>query len=329
MTNGQRPPGPERRHLSRHQTPRQHVVYGDKIWHAAPVRLDIDSLRALRSVVDAGSFTAAAAELALTQSAVSWKIKRLEERVGNPLLVRDGKAIRPTEIGNELLFHADKILAAHDDAVASLTRRSLSGTVVLGCNDEPELTVIADIIRSFRKEHPLVGVHTRIAPSSVLKRRLVSGEIDIALLQILEVDQTDEDLVVSRDRLAWFAAEDLKIPTSRIVPLITFGPNCFYEPVAAARLSESGLHYEVTVECENSIGVFSAVEAGLGVALLNSKHPVAESTAIRGEQLDLPADLPGVLFVARRGTRASANGEVRALQQSLVDGLAVMAETAN
>ncbi len=65
--------------------------------HSSRVRLDIDSLRTLRAIVESGSFTGASARLHLTQSAVSWKIKRLEERLGHALLVRDGKTIELPE----------------------------------------------------------------------------------------------------------------------------------------------------------------------------------------------------------------------------------------
>ena len=101
------------------------------LWHPSRVRLDIDSLRTLQAIVESGSFTAAAARLHLTQSAVSWKIKRLEERLGHALLVRDGKSVELTEMGRELLLHADKILAAHDEAIAALELRELTGTVRL------------------------------------------------------------------------------------------------------------------------------------------------------------------------------------------------------
>ena len=152
------------------------------------MRLDTDSLRNLRAIVESGSFTGAASRLHLTQSAVSRKIKRLEERLGHALLVRNGKTIEPTQMGHELLAHAERILAAHDDAVASLKLRELTGTVRLGCNDEPQIGQVADII--------------------------------------------------------------------------------------------------------SGTGVIAAVEAGLGVAVLNEKQPVTANSAIRGEELGLPEGLP-------------------------------------
>lgn len=282
------------------------------------VRLDIDSLRTLSAIVDSGSFTGAAARLHLTQSAVSWKIKRLEERLGHALLVRDGKTISPTDMGQELLYHAEKILVAHDEAIASLKLRELTGTVRLGCNDEPEISRIAEIVKAFRIQHPGIRVHTRIALSSVVSGWLRAGELDIALVQVMADEVRDSDVVLRRDRLAWFASPGLLLHLDGSVPLVTFGPRGFYRAVGERRLREAGLDYTVAVECESSTGVLAAVEAGLGVALLNVAHPVVAGWSNRENELGLPGDLPEVIFVARRSPR-SRDSSVRALHAALIE----------
>lgn len=283
------------------------------------MRLDIDSLRAFRAIVESGSFTGAASRLYLTQSAVSWKIKRLEERLGHPLLVRNGKGIELTEMGEELLGHAARILDAHDDAVASLELTELSGTVRLGCNDEPELDGVAAVIREFQTRHPQVRVHTRIALSSVVNSWLRAGELDLAILQVIADEVEEHDVVLRTDHLAWFADPGLVLPDGGEVPLITFGPKCFYRPIAERRLREAGLDYGVTVECESTAGVVAAVEAGLGVAVLNERHPAVAPKIRRWKDVVLPADLPDICLVARRSNR-SRDISVRTLQAQLVEG---------
>jgi len=282
------------------------------------VRLDIDSLRTLRAIVESGSFTGAAARLHLTQSAVSWKIKRLEERLGHALLIRDGKTIEPTAMGDELLLHAERILDAHDEAVASLKLRELTGTVRLGCNDEPQIDQVADIIRAFRIEHPMVGVHTRIGLSSVVGAWLRAGELDLAIIQVFVDDVQGEDTVLRHDRLGWFASPDLALEADGSVPLVTFGPRGFYRSVAERLLRDAGFEHRVVVECESTSGVIAAVEAGLGVAMLNVKHPVAAHAVVRGEELGLPDTLPEVKLIARRSQR-SRDRAVRALHAALVE----------
>ena len=100
---------------------------------APELKIDIESLRTLRAVVDTGSFTLAADALGMTQSAVSHKVKRLEERVGLDLVVR-GAVVTATADGADLLRFADRIVGAHDEAVAHLTRSELEGSLTLGSN---------------------------------------------------------------------------------------------------------------------------------------------------------------------------------------------------
>ncbi|WP_238387426.1 LysR family transcriptional regulator [Serratia sp. P2ACOL2] len=90
-------------------------------------RLSIDALRALQSVIDTGSMTRAAKQLNLSQSAVSWKIKRLEEQLGRTLIDRQGGALIATVDGEALLMHGRQILQAHDRALAHFSPLVIAG----------------------------------------------------------------------------------------------------------------------------------------------------------------------------------------------------------
>ena len=72
------------------------------------MRFDYDSLTALAAVVREGSFDSAAKSLEITQSAVSQRIKALEERVGSLLIIR-GRPCVPTEIGQQLCRHIEQV----------------------------------------------------------------------------------------------------------------------------------------------------------------------------------------------------------------------------
>ena len=68
--------------------------------------LDLDQLQSFCAIADCGSFTEAARRVHKTQSAVSMQIKRLEERLGHDLLVRDGRGVSLTHYGDELYARA-------------------------------------------------------------------------------------------------------------------------------------------------------------------------------------------------------------------------------
>src|SRR6185437_6551033 len=98
--------------------------------------LDIELLRSFVSVVAAGFFTQAGERVHRTQSTVSQQIKRLEDSVGRPLLVRNGKQATPTEEGERLLTYARRILALEQEARDVVARPVVDGVVRIGLPED-------------------------------------------------------------------------------------------------------------------------------------------------------------------------------------------------
>ena len=115
------------------------------------MQLDIESMRTYLAVLDWGSMTRAASQLDLTQSAVSWKIKRLEQRVGRPLLIRDGHELRPSQAGRILLDEARAIVEAHDRVAHRLESPEFTGRVRVGSNEEVGASRMAGILGRFNQ----------------------------------------------------------------------------------------------------------------------------------------------------------------------------------
>ena len=262
------------------------------------VRLDVESLRVFRELVAAEGFTAAADRLGVTQSAVSHKIKRLEERIGFELIRRDGPRFVLTADGRELLAHADAIVDAHDRAVDSLHRSTVTGTVRLGCNEEVAATQLAEVAGRFRRTHPEVALEIRVRDSAVVADWLDDGSVDLALLQVLDTADGVRagDEVWRRDDLGVVQAIDADFDAVDEVPLISFGPDCLYEPWFAAAMADSGRAFRTVMECPSIQSVQAAVHAGLGVAVLNTPN---RSEAMRPWLGLGDTSLPSVAFVLR------------------------------
>ena len=92
------------------------------------VSLEIDLLRSFVAIAQAGSLSRAAQRIARTQSALSQQMKRLEDIVDQPLLQRTGRGVVLTNPGERLLGHAQRILRAHDESMADMSGRGLSGS---------------------------------------------------------------------------------------------------------------------------------------------------------------------------------------------------------
>lgn len=265
-------------------------------------RLEIDSLRALRAVADLGGVTRASDFLALSQSAVSHKIRRLEQSIDCRLLRRRPGAPLLTDEGERLLAYAERILALHDEALAALGRRTLEGQIRLGITEDTTSAGLARILARFTRLYPSVTVRTHVAQSLVLDRQLAEGEIDLAVMQVFETDRRDRDAVLWTDHLVWAQALDFERNTSKPLPFIAFDKDCFYRQWAFQQARENNLQIETVLECSSTDGVCSAVTAGLGVALVSKRHL---RSGMSKAMLDLPVP-PPIAYVVRRSSGTSS-----------------------
>src|SRR6201990_2303272 len=116
--------------------------------------LEIDLLRSFVSVVDAGGFTRAGERVHRTQSTVSQQIKRLEDDVGQPLLIRNGKDVTPTEAGERLLSYARRLLSLAEEARDVVARPDSEGAVRLGIPEDFAAYRLAKLLASFSRSRP-------------------------------------------------------------------------------------------------------------------------------------------------------------------------------
>lgn len=233
------------------------------------MRLDTESLRALKLVAETGGVTDAAERLCLTQSAVSWKLRRLEERVGHTLLRREGRTLQPTRHGRELIEFANRILSAHDAAVQRFQRSALSGSIRLGVTDDVAVNRVAGIAGRFRWAHPGIRLQVRVESSLRVAEWVDTGEVDLAVMPVESHGVRDDDFVLWKDELRFVQAADSAYAADEPLPLVTFGSKCFYGRVASALLDEAGIAYEEVLQSASIAGVRAAVSAGVGVALMN------------------------------------------------------------
>ena len=260
------------------------------------MQLDVESLRTFLAVLDHGGMTAAARELHTSQSAVSWKIKRLEERVGRQLLVRDGRTLTPSFDGRNLIDDARTIVQTHDRAALRLQGSELSGTVQLGADEEVATSHMAEVLGQFKRHHPNTAIEFVIDASQRLPAKLDRGQIDVAVFQVGADDVLASDDVLWTEQLYWMTG--LGSPHNNgPVPLITFGDDCFYREIAQPILEAAGLEYRIVFSGQSSSAVRAAVEAGLGVAILSTRYLEGDMVAW---QPSLPVEpLPEVYQVAR------------------------------
>lgn len=280
------------------------------------MKLDVESLRALRTVVETGTFTEAANRLGMTQSAVSWKIKRLEERVGMDLVKR-GSEIEATPDGRDLLIYAAQILEAHDDAVAHLSRSDLEGVVRLGTNEDLRGGALADVLARFGRMYAQSRLEVRVELSGVVCEWLDDGDVDLAVVQVETSEIRPDDVVLWTEQLKWVHSAEHSFDLDTPIPVVSFGPGLAYLEAAEESLRRSGVNWRTVLQCPMLSGVQAAVEAGLGVAALNPRN-ITEPMTVWAHNDRHP--LPELSEVIRTGPGGDA-ALLTALRETLTAAL--------
>lgn len=134
------------------------------------------------TAAEAGSFSAAAARLALTQSAVSTQIRRLEEELDCRLFERTGKSVALSEAGRGLLPEARRLVELYAAMKDRPGPHADAAPVELGAVSTVQATLLAEAMRHFRQRFP--DSHVNVVPgmSTQLLTQVDARELDVAVL---------------------------------------------------------------------------------------------------------------------------------------------------
>ncbi|MFH9712721.1 LysR family transcriptional regulator [Streptomyces luteogriseus] len=146
--------------------------------------LDVRRLHMLRTVAARGSIAAAAQSLALSAGAVSQQLSALRRDVGVDLLRPDGRTVALTEAGRVLLEHADRILAAVQEAESAVAavKGTVGATATLAALPSTVARIVAPALTGLGSHHPQLTVTCLITDQAQL-RELTLGAVDVVLGQ--------------------------------------------------------------------------------------------------------------------------------------------------
>ena len=160
------------------------------------MKIDPRQLMQLSAVVETGGLTEAAALLGTSQPALSRMLSTLEARLGQTLVLRDRRVLRPTALGRALAEQGDAIrLATRRSAeAADAIRRGERGTIRLGGTPFFTDALISGMVAEFHRTHPSVRVDQRYGYTAELKALVKSGRLDLAICPVELLGDGDEDL---------------------------------------------------------------------------------------------------------------------------------------
>jgi DNA-binding transcriptional LysR family regulator len=228
--------------------------------------LDLDLLRCFVLVAESRGFTAAGESLGLTQSAVSLRIKRLEEIVRRKLFRRTSRAVALTREGETLLGYARRLLALNDEAVRRLAAPPVAGRLRLGVADHFVPRSLAPILARFARTYPEVRLEVEVGRSHDLRAKQAAGGLDLVLGK--RRDGETAGVPIWTETVVWAAAPDWSPPEGRPLPLALLPEGCLFRERALAALARAGRDCEPVFTCDSLLGLAAAAQAGFALTVL-------------------------------------------------------------
>lgn len=248
-------------------------------------QLDLDLLRTFVAIAEAGSLSRAAGRVGLTQAAVSLQVKRLERVAGRPLLERTGRGATLTGAGIRLLAHAQRILRDHDEALAELSGKGLTGTIRFGCPDDYAVVFLPHLLRGFARQHPEVLVEVHCAHTPRLLERLERHGLDLALTSFGEGEKTVP--IIRREPLVWVGGVGSNAANLNPLRLALGDPDTLDHRAARRSLDQVGRPYRIGYASASLAGLTAVVRSGQAIAVL-TRTAVPDDLRVLPPETGLP-----------------------------------------
>ena len=264
-------------------------------------------LQVFHTVARLLSFTKAAESLHMTQPAVTFQVRQLEEYFNTRLFDRTHNRISLTDAGKRVYEYADQIFelyAKMDNAVRDMTGE-ISGVLIIGASTTIAEYMLPSLLGDFKKKYPDVNVHLKVSNSDGIVSMVENNDIDLG---VVEAPVLNKNLVVENcrnDRLVAIVPPQHELSNQRQVKLKDLLKYAYIareegsgtrevieEYLSSAGLKPSDVH--VAMELGSPEAIKGAVEAGMGVSIvsevtINKELKLGTLVALELEQ---PLDRP-------------------------------------
>jgi DNA-binding transcriptional LysR family regulator len=242
--------------------------------------MELRHLRTLAAVARHGSFTKAAGELYLTQSAVSQHVRRLEDELGVEVFRRSSRSVDVTAEGRLVLAYAQRVLREVEGLQLELEELTglLRGELRIGGMYPTGVYDLAEVLADFRAEHQGVSIHMLEGTQDELLALLRADELDCAFTAV-DPDRIGEEFAAT---LIWQDEFVVAMPLGHRLAdgehvtldelasedLITYRENSALRGRLERKLSERSLEPRNAFVCTEMGAVRALASRGLGVAVM-------------------------------------------------------------
>lgn len=267
--------------------------------------MDLGSLQVFLTVARERSFSRAAERLYRTQPAVSIAVRKLEEWVGQPLLVRGTGAGKLTEAGALLVEYAERMLNLRAEA-----RRSLEdlaglrrGRLSLGVN-ESSIHALLPALARFRRKYPKIEIAIHRVYSRDIPREILNYRLDLGIASYRPPDEALASVEFLRDDLAFVVHPRHRLARHRSVSIQELGRESFVAHIVASPYRQQVIQLfakhrvplRIGVELPTIESIKRFVRMGMGVAIVprmcvQMEAESGELAEIRVREMRLRRDL--------------------------------------
>jgi DNA-binding transcriptional LysR family regulator len=275
--------------------------------------MELRQLRAFVHVTHAGTFTRAAEELHLTQSAVSTAVGRLEAELGFELLRRTSRGVELTEAGEAVFERAREIVASADAIRSDLAalRGLLEGTVALGTMLPPGPIDLPGLLASFHEAHPGVTVRVLEGSAPDILAGVRRDELDVAFTGV-EPEALEDGLAGERmlgEELLLITApgrQPLTLAELSGVPFVGYRRGSALRDTVDGALRAAAVKPEIVFETDELVSVRELVGRGLGVSIVPRSTVDGDGPPVQALSVGLERPLTVVWRERRQPPAATA-----------------------
>jgi DNA-binding transcriptional LysR family regulator len=264
-------------------------------------------LQVFHTVARLLSFTKAAESLHMTQPAVTFQVRQLEEYFNTRLFDRTHNRISLTEAGQRVYEFADRIFdlyAEMENAVRDMTGE-ISGVLIIGASTTIAEYMLPALLGDFKKKYPDINVHLKVSNSDGIVHMVENNDIDLG---VVEAPVMNKNLVVEecrKDRLVAIVSpqhalaqqQKVRLPELLEAAYIDREEGSGTREVILEYLSKLGMNatdVHVSMELGSPEAIKGAVEAGMGVSIVSEVtiHKELQLGTLVALELDPPLERP-------------------------------------
>jgi len=260
-------------------------------------------LQVFHTVARLLSFTKAAETLHMTQPAVTFQIRQLEEHFNTRLFDRTHNRISLTEAGVRVFDYADRILSLYsemDNAIRELTG-DVSGVLIIGASTTIAEYVLPSILGEFKERNPGVNIRLNVSNSVGVVHMVENNTVDVGIVESPIANKNLAVEVCWHDKLVFICPPDHPLAKETAIPVAMLSDLPFvcreegsgtrdfiFQHLASSNIPAQEVN--ISMEVGSPEAVKSAVEAGLGVSVV-SQATVSKELEL-GTLVALPLDPP-------------------------------------